>query len=187
MKLNDLSKREKISLIFLFILVVGLIYYFYFYQPQTVKLNALRNKLDAKVKQLKAKSILLHKKKSLEGKYEKEVEKLNKEKKIFLKVNQKDKLIVDLNQLVTHSKIKLVAIKALATKKKNNYLQFPVQVQVTGNYNELINYLHQIRELDYIIRVNTLNVITKSKASNQIKAQLKLSSYALITEEDEKS
>ncbi|GAB6137112.1 type IV pilus inner membrane component PilO [Halanaerobaculum tunisiense] len=173
-----LSRRERLIIVLGLVLVLGVGFYFYFYQPQVNKLKRLNQKLDRKVNHLKIKSKKVNNKEMLTTKY-KSLKKLNDDQTDFLKSGAKAKLIVDVNELVVATDIDLITITPQSMIEEDKYLKFPIKLKLKAKYEDFLRSLKKIKQLNYLVRVEELNISAPLTQSDEVTVEMELVAYIL--------
>ncbi|GAB6100358.1 hypothetical protein JCM16358_22370 [Halanaerocella petrolearia] len=166
-----LTKREQILLTSGMLIILGVIFYFYLYQPQVKKLKQSRDNLGGIITSLKAKKTVLQQEKEVKQKNRKLIKELKQKQAKFLKEGQELDLVVNLNQLATKIEVGLLDISS--SRIKNNKLS--IQLQLQGSYQQLLNYIKNVEELEKLLLVDNLNITRIGKA--KLEANLRLVAY----------
>ncbi|SJZ86086.1 type IV pilus inner membrane component PilO [Selenihalanaerobacter shriftii] len=186
MRWSNLTSREQKLLIVGLIIIMGTAFYIGIYQPQVKTLSSNQQKVKQAMKDLRLKSIMLKKRSTLEERYKKMLAKLNQKEENFLSKNQKPKLIMDLNDLALKTNVNLVSTDPLQMDKDNIYIQFPVRVKLKGTYGNIINFLKEINNLSYLVRVKNLKLSSQLNPTNQLEVELRVASYAIVQRSGDK-
>lgn len=176
---NDLQPRERKLLVIGLIVIMGVGFYYWVYQPQTQKMVDLKQETEQIIQDLKVKSVRLQRKKELEKKYQLSLKKLNEEHKKFLKREDKTQLIMDLSDLAEEVNIDLMSTNPGSMVKEDIYLEFPVKVKLEGKYNDIIDFARKIEELNYLVRIKNFNIISDLAPSEKTQVEIELVSYAI--------
>lgn len=176
---NNLKSREKNLLVIGLILVLVVGFYYWIYQPQINKLANIEKEIKQDKQDLKVKSTMLQKKERLEKKYQILLNELKERHKKFLTSEEKTRLIMDLSDMASEVNVNLISTNPGQVTEKNIYLQFPVKVKLEGKYNDIINFMKRIENLQYLVQIRNLNVSSDLVPADKVQVEIELVSYAL--------
>ena len=179
-----LTKKEKIILIILIILLPLILYTKLYFIPKRQKLKMLEQekiKLKNKIAKLKK---LKKKKKELEDKNRKIKETLKIAKKIL---PNKTEIADLLNKIAEEQKkfgVEISEFKAKKERTKENfYAEIPLEIKLKGNYNNIMLFLDNIRKKERIL--NPYNIQIK-REKEKLNASTEIMTYRILTEEERK-
>jgi len=179
MSLNNLQPREKKLLIISLVLILGVGFYYYLYQPQVKALQQKKKQIKEGIQELKLKKIKLLRKEKVEKSYQLLQQELNKEKQKFLDLEDKTRLIMDLSDAAIENNLNLISTAPQPIIKEDIYFRIPVRINLSGKYSDIIAFAADIESLSYLTRVKSLNISSKLIPTNEVQAEMKLTSYAL--------
>jgi len=178
--LDKLQPREK-KLLIVFLIIAGLfgLYSLYgLYQSYQEKLNSDKARLKKSIISLKAMNAKLAKKNIVEHQYKILLKELNERENQFLNRDEKNKFLIDLNQVALNTGVKVLGIQPQKTELEELYIKFPTIVRLQGSYSEIVDYIDQIKQLSYITRIRDLN-IELIREGDYLQANIIIVSYAL--------
>lgn len=152
---SKLNKREQGLIALLLVVVLPIAFYFYFYQPLQQQIEIKEQKLKQLQTDLEAEKALAENKQQLQARYKAVKQQLTSHQQLVSRETLAD-LIVNLNQLADYNHLSLLALKPQERKQVEPYLQYPVVLQLSGSYQNLLNYLEDIYQLDYLVRVEKI-------------------------------
>jgi Tfp pilus assembly protein PilO len=74
--------------------------------------------------------------------------------------------------------VKILSIEPKEIIQEDIYLKIPAEIRLRGTYNQIVNYIEDVKYLNYLTRIENLNVKTSNKA-DYLEAKITLLSYAL--------
>ncbi len=169
----------------LVIFLVGIIWgaaYIYIYKPKLQALQADRVKLEEELNRFKIDSVKIIQKKKAENRYKLLERALEDRPKNFLSSQARLKLVKDLNRIGLRTGVKLLGMKPEEVEEVDIYLKIPVKLVIEGNYKELVNYVNQLSNLDYLVRIKELRMNSQEQQNNEIKMGISVVGYALNRE-----
>ena len=152
---SKLNKREQGLIILLLVVILPVAFYFYFYQPLQQQIEVKEQKLKRLRTDLEAEKSLAENKQQLQTRYKTVKQQLINQQQLVTRETLAD-LIVELNRLADDNELSLLALKPQERKQAQPYLQYPVVLQLSGSYQKLLNYLEDIYQLDYLVRVERI-------------------------------
>ncbi|MCK8825288.1 type 4a pilus biogenesis protein PilO [Fuchsiella alkaliacetigena] len=182
MEFRELTAREKkLLIIFLIVVVVAVVYYF-FYAPQWEKRMELEAKVEAKLQELEFSSFKLRRIKLLREEIEL-LEELRRAGVEFLEVGQRNRMVVDLDESALAADLELLSITPASSREEDQYLQYPVNLVLKGEYSGFLDFIKQLAEFDYLVQINSLD-ISSPNLSTELNLELEVAGYAFREEED---
>ncbi|WP_041667338.1 type 4a pilus biogenesis protein PilO [Acetohalobium arabaticum] len=179
MEWSNLSSREQKLILIGLIVILSVGYYYYIYQPQVKRLAEVKQQVEQKLNELRVESKVLEKKKELKQKYELLQQQLQEKEGNFLEIGDDSRLIVDLGNLADQTGVELLSTGPAESIKDDIYIQYPVKVNLEGTYNNIIDFVNKIVELDYLIRIQNLNISSKLAPTDRIQVEMRIIGYAL--------
>ncbi|WP_408956420.1 type 4a pilus biogenesis protein PilO [Natroniella sp. ANB-PHB2] len=183
MELRGLTSREKKLLIILMVVSIVAGTYHFFYAPQWEERARLEVELEEKLHKLELSSFQLRKIRLLREEIKK-LEELKEGGVEFLEVGQRNRLIVDLDEAALVAGMELVSISPANTRKENEYIQYPVNLALVGDYSGLLDFIKELSEFDYLVRANNLEISLASTLSREIIFEIEVIGYAFKEEGD---
>jgi len=178
--LDKLQPREKKLLTLL--LIVGVLFGLYslygLYQSYQEKLNSNKARLKKSIISLKAMNAKLAKKNIVENEYNRLLKELNERENQFLDQDENNKFLIDLNQIALDTGVKVLGIRPQKTEQEELYIKFPAIVRLQGSYSEIVAYIGQIKQLNYLTRIRDLS-IEMIREGDYLQANIIIVSYAL--------
>lgn len=176
---SEYSNREKVMIIVLGVLAVSLSFYFFLYKPRVDKVKDINNDLERTISDIKGHKDVLRRKEELKREYKTKLAQLQQDDQDRpIKLSQKSDLIVRINELIDKTGVSLKTIQSTKNQKtksqKYGYTKMPINIEISGDYNSILNFVNQVEELKYLIKVNTLNLSSNSNSGLDTNAEVKI-------------
>ncbi len=81
-----------------------------------------------------------------------------------------------LEQIISELNLEINNLAPRANRRHEQAVEWPVAVKISGRYPQLVSFLHQLKQLDWIIEVKTMQLAVNE---DELTAVLKLSLYTL--------
>ncbi|MBM7557947.1 type 4a pilus biogenesis protein PilO [Halanaerobacter jeridensis] len=188
---NEISNREKILLIILGVAAISISFYIFLYKPKSDAVADINNDLEQTVSSIKQNQDVLRRKEELKRAYKEKLVKLEKnDQDQAIKIGQKSDLVVKINELIDETGVNLNTMESIKNYKtesqKYGYTKMPIRIQVSGDYNNMLNFVNKIEKLKYLIKVDTLNlnsnleagIANNNESEAEINVQIKLVAFA---------
>lgn len=164
-----------ISVLLLIIVVGG---FYFLFSSQTQDINQNRDQLETSMNRLRIMSTRLSKKKILKEEYTVLLEELENRQKNFLEQGKESDLLLDLNNLAMKYNVKMLSIEPKKITQEDIYFKVPAEVRLIGAYDQIVNYIEGVKQLDYLTRIEDLN-LNVSNNPDYLEAKITLLGYAL--------
>ncbi len=183
LKWQQLSEREKILIILLLGLIPLILYIQMFFIPTKNKIDKIKNdriKIKKQINRLKLYQL----------KIQKLTEKLEKIKKIMIEAErilpEKTEISKLLRELAGEQKRFAIEITKLNTQKEkyhDKYVIIPLNLNIRGEFNNIILFLDNIRKKERILNPQTINL---KKKNDILDAKIEIYTYRILTEKESK-
>jgi len=183
LKWQQLSEREKILIILLLGLIPLILYIQMFFIPTKNKIDKIKNdriKIKKQINRLKLYQL----------KMQKLTEKLEKIKKIMIEAErilpEKTEISKLLRELAGEQKRFAIEITKLNTQKEkyhDKYVIIPLNLNIRGEFNNIILFLDNIRKKERILNPQTINL---KKKNDILDAKIEIYTYRILTEKESK-
>lgn len=164
---KERSRREKVLILLISILLPIFLFYKLYYEVRQERIIKLKKEI---------KNIELDIAK-YEGfvKKEKEVEFKLKEREKFLKEAQEilpteeeiPQLLKDISRLIKKNKLELLFFLPKIETERDYYNEITVEIQIKGNYKDIIKFLNDITRIQRVVNINTME-FTSSEREEKI-------------------
>lgn len=164
---KERSRREKVLILLISILLPIFLFYKLYYDVRQERIIKLKDEI---------KNIELDIAK-YEGfvKKEKEVEFKLKEREKFLKEAQEilpteeeiPQLLKDISKLIKKNKLELLFFLPKIETERDYYNEITVEIQIKGNYKDIIKFLNDITRIQRVVNINTME-FTSSEREEKI-------------------
>ncbi|MFP4017187.1 MAG: type 4a pilus biogenesis protein PilO [Halanaerobiales bacterium] len=148
---SNLSRRERIMLIFLVVFAILAAYYYALYEPMVENLDSLRQEISDKEMQINRNLAIIAKMPKLEERYDK-ISYIEDE---ILK-NRIDSVPAILQILEDEAEISGLEIISFSPQEQDEDTR--ITMEARGYYNQVVNFLDGIKRLDGQIIFNRLSV-----------------------------
>jgi Tfp pilus assembly protein PilO len=170
----------------LLIVIPGL-FYVTLYRPQRQTLKQRQQDIEEAKQEIRAQRPTLKERRQVEATYSQLREMLGYSdnvlyQKNFLANPAAVDLMVRLNQAALAAEVDLIMLKRNAVKSSGAiYSQLPVQVSLTGSYDQLVNYINEIKDFSYLTRIEELTINSGLTPQEEITVDMNLTAYLLTS------
>ena len=152
---SNLSNREKVLLLLVFIIAVGAVYYFYFYTPLTEEIARLENEREQKNNRLQVAIGFAEKLPDIKEEYRQIVLELEA-RGVYVDKDLID-LLIDYREAANDNDLNLRLYRPTENDKN-----ISMSVNVEGGFREVCNLLEDFKEWNYWFEFRNVN-ITRSE------------------------
>ena len=177
-KYIPLDKKLKIIIAVILFLLPAVLFYFFWFQPQskkTVKLEKQKVTLTKELKDAKAKAANRPK---LQAELDAVEERFKETATLLPKEKEIPSLLTNISALGRGSGLDFLTFKPLKDIPKDFYAEIPVDIKVRGPYHNMGIFLDQVSKLDRIVTVSNITMGGPKQESGEM---LLNSSCRLVT------
>ncbi|GFO55186.1 pilus assembly protein PilO [Geomonas sp. Red276] len=167
-KILKLPTRQKIAVLALILLLEGAALFNFLYRPQMVALKELQTKVDDMERQI-------HENRSIANnlpRYKAEYEQLKKDLDTALTElpNQKEipSLLTSISSAGKNAGLDFLLFRPRSEVPKEFYAEVPVDIAVSGTYNNVADFFVAVGNLPRIVNINNVNVSDIKNANGRI-------------------
>ncbi|MFO7819659.1 MAG: type 4a pilus biogenesis protein PilO [Halanaerobacter sp.] len=178
---RKLNQREQILLIIVLTIILPGAVYFYFYQPLQKDIAAQEKKLEQLQADFAVEKKLAAQKPELQKEYIRLKGQLTNSNQLVTRESLPE-LIISLNQLAAENNLSLEALRPRDKKEVKDYLKYPINLQLEGSYHNMLTYLEDIYQLQYLLRVENITFSSNSRAESDrqsLRMGLKVVGYTI--------
>lgn len=177
--LNKLKPRE-IKLL-LALLVVAILFgpYWILYRPQSQALEENQNRLELVKRNIRVESTKLRNRASIEREHEIILNELQRSQGNFIKLEEELDKVIYLNELSLDSGVNLISLRPNRARSDETYTELPYSLEMTGDYNSILDYIEGIADIEYITRINELRLRADLLPTDELKVDIGLSTFSL--------
>ena len=190
--IKHLSPRYKALLLVVIFIVIGALYYTWFFQAALAQQAALRSDLENLQQQIVVKERVAQ---QIE-RHRQELADLRKNLKLAMARLPEQKEIPGLLSSVSQAGIKLgldfVLFEPMVPVSKEFYAEIPVKITVTGGYHDLARFFEKVAKLPRIVNIENIK-INRSKDNDRaqgeqviLTANCEIKTYMFLESKDEK-
>lgn len=154
-----MNKKEKKLLLVLLIVIILFLYYFFIFQKQLDNINKLNDELEIKESLIKSYETSKTSIKSLTSQKDKIVTDLEEKFKDYLSNIEQEEAILLINEILLRSNVEVTNLSfsdRLDKKLENiDFEALTVSVEVSGTYDEIINFMSSFWRFDHNIFVES--------------------------------
>ena len=148
---NNLSNREKILLLLVFIIAVGAVYYFYFYTPLTEEIARLEDEREQKNNRLQVAKSFAEQLPAIKEEYRQIVLALEA-RGVYVDKDLID-LLIDYREAAKDNELNLRLYRP--TENNSN---ISMSVNIEGGFREVCNLLEDFKEWNYWFEFSNVNI-----------------------------
>ena len=148
------------------VLLIGIAYWQMIY-PKVKKTKQLSNEVENIKTELVKQGQYLKQKELNKSKYPQLLKQLKNSQENALTLNQRDRLITDINSIVNDDiKIENTSTLEMVDKSLQDYIIYPTRIKLDGDYKGIIQFIEEINQLNYLVRIQRLNISHNKKNRN---------------------
>ena len=196
---SEFKPHEKI-IIFVIGLLLIVVPFGFLYKNKVEKVEGIKQELDATISQIENNKDVLRRKSALKQEYKSALSKLeNRDEDQPIDLSYRSDLIVRLNELIDKTGVSLNTLQlqnssneSISISTENNtsnnvesgYIEVPIDIQINGEYGNILKLVNEIEQLKYLIKVDNLNLNSNLKAgldsqmTAEVNAQIRLVAFA---------
>ncbi len=166
--LNEKSFQARVLILLVIIAVLGIAFYYVFWEPNQTEIKKLESKLQKREKLKNEYENIARElpkfeaeNRRLENEFKQAAKKLPVKKEI-------DTLIDSVYSAVNASGLRPIAFTPKREVPKQVYIEIPIALNVTGSYFELANFFDRIAKLPRIINIRNLALKVKEGRGKKI-------------------
>ncbi len=158
-KMRPLSGRERTLLIVAFLVLYGVAFYFWVYQPFTEQISGLRVKLEEERTKLVAAQAIFHRLEEINAKIA-ELEAKMKELDLLVPGNNRAAhFIYACGQWERSTGAKVRDMVFEAPQDTGGYFEYMVKFRVVGTYASQVKFLSKLEAMDRLVRVDNVSLV----------------------------
>lgn len=167
-KYIPLSKKAKIGIVIVAVLVPVLLFYFLFFKTETQKIEGLNKQI------VSARKDLNRARKAARNlsKYQAEIEKTRKEFEeaavVLPKTKEIPNLLRNISDLGKGAGLDFLSFKPGGETPKDFYAEIPVNISIRGPYHNMGFFLDQVSKLNRIVTVNNIKMGSPRKEGGEM-------------------
>ncbi len=164
-------KREQVLLAIVTVLILSILFKFV-YQREIRKIVTLKSQFTETSQELKYANILLQQK--ISKNTERELEER------FARENEVNDILSFLTESAQASGIILGSIKQRETARKEFYEDIPIEIELSAEYGEILNYLDKIAAFPKLLQIDNLEIIRDETILPRLRVKLMVRTYVLF-------
>lgn len=183
-KADSLTKKQKILIVVLTLVVILGAYWYFFYSPQHKTLNKLKKEYQAQQKKLKD-----YKKKARElAEYEKKFQEARDRLEFALRALPDKKevpsLLTGISTAGNEAGLDFLLFQPGKPVQKDFYSEIPVQMRVKAGFHQLATFFDKISRLNRIVNIEDLQLTTSNQGAD-LTASCKAVTYMFTRKEND--
>ena len=91
--------------------------------------------------------------------------------------SQIDAVLQNVTVIAKRNNLTSKTIKTIKTKQNNGYIELPIKMELTGNFNAFYSFLLELEQLDRITKIREITLSKDAKQQGQITASFVLSIF----------
>lgn len=165
-----LNPRERTLLVILLILLTGIAFYKFFLQAQIAEYQTIRQEVktqEATLDNIREKAARLN---NLEKQKAKLEERLKQYQDFFTLDVRIGQILIEVEKTSRAEQVKLTGFKPQAPAKVNEHLEYPIIIEVKGEYLELCRFIGELSKLEPDVAIRGFNIVP-AKEDKQMRQQ----------------
>lgn len=164
---KERSRREKVLILLISILLPIFLFYKLYYEARQERIIKLKDEIKNIELDIAKYESYVKKEKEVEFKL-KEREKFLKEvQEILLTEEEIPQLLKDISKLIKKNKLELLIFSPKIETERDYYNEITVEIQIKGNYKDIINFLNDITRIQRVVNINKME-FTSSEGEEKI-------------------
>ncbi len=179
MEIQNLPWYGQFAVFLLIGAILFCIFYFAWYQDNESKIKNMVTEIEGLEKEIRG----LEKKQSRIKQMEEEVKAkeavLEKLKEILPETKEISQILKKIQSIITNARLRIQKWTTQKPRKKEVYIEHPINITIDGNYHNLGMFFDQLSKLKKIFTVNQLSISPRGKMTRAftIKAKFTASTY----------
>jgi len=162
------TKREKILIILITIVVPLFLYYKFYYLPSKAKINHIKEdikKLELEIAKLES---FVKREKIIESEVEKRKKFLDEIKSILPTEKEIPQLLKNVSELAKKHKLEILRFTPRQEERKDYYNIIPFDMELKGYFYDIIKFLNEVESLPRLVTLNNIEVLPQQKEEKLI-------------------
>lgn len=181
-----LGKVEAIAVAVIILILSLVVFWFFGYQPAKNEINSLRAQQQELVKKIEENKVTLERLSELKAEAAKMEASIVS---ILSNLPTKPELpsyLIMINELADNTGIKINSFKPSQPAQENNYVKIPIDLTVSGRFNEikelggsLIEFLYLLEKMPRITKIESLNIVRSGNVAD-LTVTIKMNTFSLV-------
>ncbi len=155
------TKREKFLVMFFSILIPIFLFYQFYYIRTKEKINAIKNEINRLNLEIKKYENIVKRMKLLEAQMRQRKEFLKKVKMILPSEKEIPDILKKVSDLAKENYLEVITFEPGKEIPKDYYNIIPLKMEIKGKFNNIINFLNSIENLERLIILNDIKFQVK--------------------------
>ena len=162
------TKREKILIVLITIILPLFIYYKFYYIPTTKKINLIKEdikKIELEVAKLES---FAKREKVIETEVERRKKYLEEIKNILPTEKEIPQLLKTVSELARKHKLEILKFTPYQEEKRDYYNIIPFEIEFKGYFYDIIKFLNEVENLSRLVTLNNIEILPQQKEDKLI-------------------
>ncbi len=182
MKLFNLSKRAKIIVFIIFLLIFSYLNYTYIYLPRNTRIKSLNHEISTLHNKIDEGRKVAARLGELKKEYQELIEKMKFMEVLLPKEKEIPEFLVMLQETMDEFNIDFTNFSPqnIVQEKEALYARLPINMNFTANYFETIRFLDRLENFPRIVDVRDLKISPGSDNDGDISVGMTMNTYVLM-------
>lgn len=162
------TRREKILIILVTIVVPLFLYYKFYYLPSKAKINHIKEdikKLELEIAKLES---FVKREKIIESEVEKRKKFLDEIKSILPTEREIPQLLKNVSELAKKHNLEILRFTPRQEERKDYYNIIPFDMELKGYFYDIIKFLNEVESLPRLVTLNNIEVLPQQREEKLI-------------------
>ncbi|MCS7150522.1 MAG: type 4a pilus biogenesis protein PilO [Caldimicrobium sp.] len=179
------SRREKILLFIVTVIIPAFLFYRFYYAPSQEKIKGLQEEIKKLELEIAKMEIFAKKEKELEEQLKQRKFFLEEIKQILPTEQEVPKLLKDVSMLAKKNGLEILNFTPRGEEKRDYYNIIPFDVQIKGTFVDTLKFFNEVERLARLVKLNSLE-ITPLEKEEKLTAKINFITYKYTGEPIEK-
>ncbi len=162
------TKREKILIVLITIILPLFIYYKFYYIPTTKKINLIKEDIKKIELELAKLESFVKREKIIETEVERRKKFLEEIKNILPTEKEIPQLLKTVSELARKHKLEILKFTPYQEEKRDYYNIIPFEIEFKGYFYDIIKFLNEVENLSRLVTLNNIEVLPQQKEDKLI-------------------
>lgn len=160
---EERTKREKILLVIMTIILPLFLFYRFYYQPTEEKIKKYKEEIKTLELEIAKIETFAKKEKELEVQLVKRKEFLEEIKDILPTEKEVPKLLKNISSMAKQAQLEMINFTPKGEEKKDYYTIIPFEMQVKGNFPNIIKFLNSVETMSRLVTIENIEFAPQDK------------------------
>jgi len=157
------TKREKVLVLVLSILLPSFLFYKFIYMPYNERIYNLKNEIKNLELEISKLESVVKKEKEIDLQYQKRKEFLEEIKNILPTEKEIPELLKSISENAKKNKLEIIKFSPVKEEKRDYYDLITFNMELRGYFYDLINFLNDITKMPRLVNIDEIEFVPQQK------------------------